>query len=76
MTQPIDKWIAEAAQGDSLSVPIRMNATCDFCGKKARWTASNSFHEFYCLECLALERKESMECTWAIELLRKGGREA
>lgn len=41
---------------------VEKDGTCEFCGKKRKWLASNSFHGFYCISCIRLNRYEDAEC--------------
>jgi len=50
---------------------VLKNTICEFCNKKRKWVASNSFHGFYCPNCLRLSRAEDLECLHEIETARK-----
>ena len=52
------------------------NDICEFCGEQRKWTASTSFHGFYCLDCLKLERAESMDATRSIYNKRSNEKES
>ena len=44
---------------------------CDFCGRKRKWTATSTFHNVYCEECLRISRKEDALCLREIQQARK-----
>lgn len=50
---------------------VLKNAECEFCGKVKKWVASNTFHGFYCMDCIRLNRKEDAECLREIQESRK-----
>jgi hypothetical protein len=35
---------------------------CEYCNIEQKWLASNSFHGFYCIDCIRLSRNEDAEC--------------
>jgi len=49
---------------------VLKNYTCEFCGKKRKWTSANSIHGFYCEACLRNARKEDAGSLTSIRVAR------
>lgn len=66
----MNKWIESFIDGKP-EYPVKAAIICELYGKKVKYASCNSFHGFYCEDCLRLVNYENRESIKAIKERRK-----